>query len=211
MPVFMRDSYGEAKMSIKMKISVALATALACAISVQTASATGPAQGARQYYWFAERNLPIGDYTLAPFAYVRFCAVNPEDCRGGTEKRVSWNAAMRGLVSRVNRQVNRSIRPVNDVDDSWNIATSEGDCEDFALTKQLALINEGLPSAAVRIATAITARGVGHAVLVISTSAGDVVLDNRMDSIKLWYQTDLSFIKIASAENPRIWQSVAMR
>ncbi|WP_236759154.1 transglutaminase-like cysteine peptidase, partial [Agrobacterium tumefaciens] len=76
---------------------------------------------------------------------------------------------------------------------------------DYAVTKRQRLLRAGWPSGALRIATARTSTGIGHAVLVVSTSQGDLVLDNRTNVVKPWKAVDLKWIKIQSHENPRVW------
>ena len=90
----------------------------------------------------------------------------------------------------------------------WNVGTTSGDCEDFALTKRRALIRAGIPASSLLMAVARTRYGEGHAVLVARTTAGDFVLDNRGNALREWHRTDLSWLKIASAENPRIWYAM---
>lgn len=180
--------------------------AVTCAITAVGAYASEMAslqRDSRQY-------INLGQYTLAPFAFTRFCIENPSDCLSAPAARVSWTSTARRAVAEVNRRVNREITPVNDVTDTWDVDVTAGDCEDYALTKRRALLAMGIPTSALRIATAITPNGVGHAVLVVSTTKGDFVLDNRDSELRLWRETDLRFLKIASAANPDIWQNVEM-
>jgi predicted transglutaminase-like cysteine proteinase len=92
-------------------------------------------------------------------------------------------------LRRVNREVNRAIRPMTDLalygeTDRWTrpIAFAGvivgGDCEDYALEKRARLLALGWPMEALRLVT-VHAPGVGlHAVLVVNTDRGDFVLDN---------------------------------
>lgn len=191
---------------------IALAATLPFLVISEAAFAAGPAQSARGHALSSYKTLPVGSYALAPFAFMRFCVDNPDDCQGGQKPvRISWNGASRTMVAKVNARVNRTMIPRNDVAESWNADALAGDCEDYALTKRRALIRLGVPASALRIATARTANRVGHAVLVVNTTAGDMVLDNRTNSIRLWKNTDLDFLRIASAEDPRIWKAVSRR
>jgi predicted transglutaminase-like cysteine proteinase len=151
--------------------------------------------------------------TLAPFAHVRFCARNPSDCTLATSINSTYTDSKRDMssLSTINGRVNSQITPRNDDDlngDVWDVDVTSGDCEDFALTKRRALLNAGWPSAVLRIAIALTSSGEGHAVLIVTTDAGDVVLDNRTNRIKPWSKSGLRFVKIQSAENPKVWQSI---
>lgn len=153
--------------------------------------------------------IPIVQTTLAPFAYIRFCVQNVGDCRQSNgPQTVDWDAATKTEVTRINLRVNRSITPKADAVESWDADVTSGDCEDYALTKRRALLARGLPSGALRIATAMTPEGEWHTVLVIATTSGDMVLDNRVGEIRLWSKTGLRWSKIASAEDPSVWMSV---
>ncbi len=148
--------------------------------------------------------------TLAPFAHVRFCVKNPSECQA-SEAEVSEVAtpSMEEELVAVNRAINRRVKQIkdntDDFGDSWKVAQNAGDCEDIALAKRKELISKGWPSRALRIAVTKTRGGEGHAVLVVRTSQGDLVLDNRHDGVKMWKSTDLTWLKIQSAENPRLW------
>lgn len=148
--------------------------------------------------------------TLAPFAQIRFCLQNPGDCEVGSSAAiVTLTSEKNAELQRVNRAVNGAIIPVNDrsgtMGDVWQADVSAGDCEDFALTKRRKLMSLGWPATALRIAVARTREGEGHAVLVVKTSDGDLVLDNRTSRIRPFRQAGLSWIKIQSGENPRLW------
>ncbi len=41
--------------------------------------------------------------------------------------------------------------------------------------------------------------------LVVRTSEGDLVLDNRTGAVRSWARTGLQWVKIQSAENPKAW------
>jgi predicted transglutaminase-like cysteine proteinase len=113
----------------------------------------------------------------------------------------------RTLVS-INRNVNYEIRPQDDltlygVDEFWTRPTAKsavglaGDCEDYALEKRVQLLAAGVPEAALRLATA-RAPGIGHhAVLIVSTDRGDLVLDN------------LQPFPVSPAELPYEWVSIS--
>jgi predicted transglutaminase-like cysteine proteinase len=153
--------------------------------------------------------------TLAPFQHVRFCLRYPADCRSGSEQanRVELNTQTMQLLDRVNRDVNLSITPRvknygRDLEDSWTIAPDTGDCNDYAVTKRHDLLESGLPSSALRLSVIKTASGVGHLVLVVATTNGDVVMDNLTASILPWQITDYQWLKIQSANDPRFWNEI---
>ena len=150
-----------------------------------------------------------GHRVVAPFAHVVFCTRFPAECKP------SAAAAMIALdqhtileLGDVNTAVNRSIRGVDEAMDQWDINVTSGDCEDYALTKRSRLIAMGMSPRALRIAVALTFAGIGHAVLVVRTDRGDIVLDSRTDQIKYWSKVDLHWRMIHSGENPRIWYAL---
>ena len=194
------------------KITTVAVSTLSLLMSVQSVAAFGPGSMARD---FRENSgaqyLVARQATLAPFAYVKFCTRNPADCARASGTPVAQlTARSERELRRVNSQVNRSIRPVNETGsrDSWQAGVAQGDCEDFVLTKRRKLIALGWSPRTLRIAVTRTASGEGHAVLVVKTSKGDLVLDNRTSAIKSWQRTNLSWVKIQSAENPRLWHAL---
>lgn len=147
-------------------------------------------------------------FTLAPFAFVRFCRDNTSSCvAGGGDSLVAMTPTLRSELRHINLSINRAIAPQNDDEgmDVWAADVTSGDCEDYVLTKRERLIEAGWPARSLRIAVAKTRSGEGHAVLVVRTSEGDLVLDNRSSAIRAWNQTDLIWIKIQSGDNPRLW------
>jgi predicted transglutaminase-like cysteine proteinase len=176
------------------------------------AAAAGPGGLARNL-----ANNPTVSYIVAkrqvmgPFAHATFCASNPSECktRGGATMMVLTSHRESQLNS-VNRSVNASIRATNESGgaDVWKVGGASGDCEDFALAKRRQLISLGWSPRALRMAVARTRSGEGHAVLVVKTSRGDLVLDNRTSAIKPWKNTDLRWVKIQSGDNPRRWYAM---
>lgn len=141
----------------------------------------------------------------APKAYTSFCAANPVECRSGGASILTANYDLMEKLDSVNRDVNRSIRWTRDAQNVWQIGLRYGDCEDFALNKRSQLVKLGVPAAALRMAIVKNTRGEGHAVLVVKTTQGDLVLDNVHDRITLRSQSRYDWIGIASA-NPFRWR-----
>lgn len=151
--------------------------------------------------------MKVGGSFAAPIGFQIFCLKQPAHCRGGGSAQVSLTSSTMSNLQAVNAQVNRSIRPVSDKNDTWSVNVRQGDCEDYALTKRAALIARGLPASALRLAAVRTRGGVGHAVLVVRTDKGDYVLDNLTGQVKEWRKTGLRWVAL-SGENPRQWQKV---
>jgi predicted transglutaminase-like cysteine proteinase len=153
--------------------------------------------------------------TLAPFQHVRFCLRYPADCTPSSAQtaRIELDLPTMELLKQVNRDVNLSITPKvksygNDLEAGWTIAPDMGDCNDYAVTKRHDLLESGLPSAALRLSVIRTASGVGHLVLVVATTKGDIVMDNLTEAIRPWQITEYHWVKIQSATDPRFWNEV---
>jgi predicted transglutaminase-like cysteine proteinase len=161
--------------------------------------------------------MPIVDAspTLAPFQHVRFCLRYPSDCKSNPAEndRIELNTETSDLLNRVNHSVNVSIVPTlksygENLGDGWTIAPEMGDCNDYAVTKRHELLESGLPSKALRLSVVKTASGIGHLVLVVVTTKGDVVMDNLTEVIRPWQNTDYHWLKIQSATDTKFWYEV---
>lgn len=147
-----------------------------------------------------------GAYT-APVAFQIFCLNNPNQCTGGGSAEIALTSKINATLQAVNASVNRTIRPQADRLDTWSVNVRAGDCEDFVLTKRAQLIAAGIPRAALRIATALTAEGIGHAVLIVRTDVGDLVLDSLSPRIKPWDEAQYRWVAM-SGSNPRTWNAI---
>lgn len=154
--------------------------------------------------------------TLPPIGYVTFCASFKSECNsyGLIEKfkpdLLSLTPELWAKLHRVNIAVNAAVKPVSDDDlygkpEFWTYPINAGDCEDYLLQKKKLLETEGLPANALRITVALDENGQGHAVLTVTTTEGDYILDNRRDDIRLWTETGYTFLKRQSAHNPKHW------
>jgi predicted transglutaminase-like cysteine proteinase len=153
--------------------------------------------------------------TLAPFQHVRFCLQYPDDCRSNSAEgeRIDLTSASLELLKRVNHRFNVSIVSKSKaygsrLEDTWTIAPDQGDCNDYAVTKRHELLKNGLPSSALRLSVTKTAAGIGHLVLVVVTTKGNLVMDNLADAIQPWQTTDYQWLKIQSARNPHYWVEI---
>lgn len=119
-----------------------------------------------------------------PIGLQLFCLKDASACRSGGGSSVGLSEQLYTLLDRVNRNVNASIQPRNDRGvDTWQLNARYGDCEDYVLTKRQKLIEHGVPAGALRIGYTQTAAGIGHAVLIVRTDRGDLVLDNLRGNI----------------------------
>ena len=153
--------------------------------------------------------------TLAPFQHVRFCLRYPSDCKSNPAENdhIDLDAETSELLKRVNHSVNLSIIPTvknygPNLGDGWTIAPDTGDCNDYAVTKRHELLENGLPSRALRLSMVRTASGIGHLVLVVVTTRGDIVMDDLTDVIRPWQSTDYHWLKIQSATDSKFWHEI---
>lgn len=165
--------------------------ALACAL-VLSLSATLQGQG-------ADLSAPA----VTPLAMQFFCRQTPAECRVERDTVAEWTPQLAALLSEVNARVNRDISPRADPQGSWQISPAFGDCNDYALTKRSRLIRLGVPAGSLRMAIT-TKNGAPHAILIVKTSAGDVVLDNLNRSTRTLGQSGYA-IRIISTANPLRW------
>lgn len=147
--------------------------------------------------------------TSSPLGFKVFCLKNPDQCQATPNRRVEATPDVMATLKRVNLAVNNAIRPTKEKasKDVWVLEARSGDCEDDAITKRARLIRQGIPAGALRIAYAKTRRGEDHAVLVVQTAGGDLVLDNLTNAIRPMSQSGLRFVSISGA-NPKKWASI---
>lgn len=154
----------------------------------------------------------VGGTTSIPVGHAEFCASRPAECRPNANPvaAVSLNEALWQQLLNVNAQVNQSVVPVTDQDlyqvaEFWTYPNGYGDCEDYALAKRRDLINAGWPASTLLMAVVKQANGEGHAVLMVRTDRGDLVLDNQVGSVDLWSATPYKFIKRQSQADAGKW------
>lgn len=158
---------------------------------------------------------PVGARTSVPIGWVEFCqrAQGAPDCN--VPRLAAADAQMNDRrwreVQRINRQVNAEIEPISDLD---NYAMEEfwaypdngrGDCEDYVLLKRQRLMKAGFPRQSLLVTVVKDQAGEGHAVLMVRTNEGDIVLDNKRDDIRFWSMTGYRMLKRQSQEDPNVW------
>jgi predicted transglutaminase-like cysteine proteinase len=159
---------------------------------------------------------PIYGKTLPPIGFVEFCARDKQHCGSDNShlRRLALTEAHWRLLQQINARVNSSVAPVSDMDlyavpERWDYPVDAGDCEDYVLLKKRELENLGFPSHALLITVVLDEVGEGHAVLTVSTSQGDFILDNRRDAVIRWAQTPYRFLKRQSQDDPRLWVALS--
>ncbi|MBD2751101.1 transglutaminase-like cysteine peptidase [Microvirga sp. BT688] len=136
-------------------------------------------------------------------AWIEFCEHQPQECAVDASEPValSLNQDVWLTILEVNERVNRTILAVTDQDhwgvvDRWNCPDDGlGDCEDIQLLKRRLLVEAGLPRRALQMTVVLGEHGMGHAVLMVHTSHGDFVLDNKRDAVLAWQETGYHYVK----------------
>jgi predicted transglutaminase-like cysteine proteinase len=94
------------------------------------------------------------------------------------------------------------------VDEFWTYPAGYGDCEDFALAKRRQLIEAGWEPSTLLMAVVRESNGDGHAVLMVRTDRGDLVLDNKDGMIRVWTETPYQYVKRQSQEHAAVWVDI---
>jgi predicted transglutaminase-like cysteine proteinase len=184
-----------------------LATALAAAIIAILGVAAAEAATDRPIY------VAVGDAARPPIGWVEFCNEHPKECTAQPSQPrdvVLTSKTWRDLV-RVNAWVNDTIKPLTDLEhwgvvERWSFPDDgKGDCEDYVLLKRRMLMQAGWPREALLITVVRDAKGDGHAVLTVRTDRGDFILDNQVQDILLWSETEYRFVKRQSQSDPSVW------
>ena len=148
-------------------------------------------------------------------AWNGFCAKYPAECAVDTTQPaiIALNPAIWRTLTSVNRRVNVRIHPITDmahwgVVDRWDFPDDGfGDCEDFQLLKRRMLVERGLPRRALRMTVVIDDIGEGHAVLMVRTDKGDLILDNKTNAILSAPRTGYTYVK-REGQDSMAWVSL---
>lgn len=156
-----------------------------------------------------------GDTTTTPVGAYQFCASHRGECGPDTPAaaHIDLTEALWSQMIAVNDTINSTVAPETDQDlygreEVWAYPTTAGDCEDYVLAKRRALIAGDMPASALLIAVVRRTDGEGHAVLMVRTDRGDLVLDNLTGSIVTWDHTPYQYIKRQSELNAGLWVSI---
>lgn len=132
----------------------------------------------------------------------------------------SWDddALLLALAATVNDQVNGALDYVADIDvwgreEAWAMPLSrdggnEGDCEDYALEKRALLLEAGVSSRRLLLATAWSRETGNHAVLILRAAGGDYVLDNAEPRLRRVNDTPYRWTAIQTGEHFLSWAQV---
>lgn len=155
---------------------------------------------------------PVTGATSIPVGAADFCKRDRAACAANANvveveplTPQSWSQ----LVA-INDDVNSTIVPETDEDlyhvaEYWTYPDGRGDCEDIALEKQRELVKAGWDPSTLLMTVVRERDGNGHAVLMVRTDRGDLVLDNQNGKIVTWNATNYEFIKRQSQTDAGKW------
>ncbi|HEY8564127.1 MAG TPA: transglutaminase-like cysteine peptidase [Beijerinckiaceae bacterium] len=158
----------------------------------------------------APAHVPMVEVEVTPTrAWVEFCRRLPAECAVDTKEAamIPLTVETFDLLKRVNREVNVAITPKTDwahwgVEDRWDFPDdSIGDCEDIQIEKRRRLVAAGLPRRALLMTVVLDEGGDGHAVLMVRTASGDLILDNKKGAVLPWYETGYEYLKREGQES----------
>jgi predicted transglutaminase-like cysteine proteinase len=158
---------------------------------------------------------PVTGPTAIPVGAADFCKREKAACRPNgkvAEAQKLTQDNWTQLIA-VNDQVNAEIVPETDEEqyhlvEYWTYPDGRGDCEDIALEKQRRLIAAGWDRSTLLMTVVRERSGDGHAVLMVRTDRGDLVLDNQDGRVLLWNDTPYQFVKRQSQADAGKWVSI---
>lgn len=178
--------------------------------------ATGAAPAAASQMDFSNLAFaPVTGLTSIPIGHSEFCKKHPEECAANTrvvEAMPLTEARWEQLVE-VNTTINATIVPITDedlyqVEELWTYPAGYGDCEDFVLAKRRQLLEYGWDPSTLLMAVVRQRNGDGHAVLMVRTDRGDLVLDNLDGMVRVWTETPYQYLKRQSQYNAGQWVDI---
>lgn len=179
----------------------------AAALAVFAAAVLGLALPAQ-----AATPMPTGALVPPPGGFIGFCARHIQECTGtvASPAAVELTPARREQLEAVQARVNAAVQYRDDPAHVWDYPTNgTGDCNKYALEKRRELVELGWPRDALLLTTAMTEHNEPHLVLVVRTSAGDLVLDSRVAPVVDWSRLPYRWLERQSPESPTLWVDVA--
>lgn len=167
----------------------------------------------------AVKRISFGNFTLPPMAYTQFCLRYEDQCK--TERIVFRGGPVRLTEQRwedlkeVNKSVNSAIAVEPNTEglagEKWLINPASGDCNDYAVSKRSQLLARGWPARTLLLSEVVTSWGEHHLILVVRTSAGDLLLDNLTPQIRPWSRAPYRWVRVQTPKNPNFWASLGSR
>jgi predicted transglutaminase-like cysteine proteinase len=158
---------------------------------------------------------PVTGPTSIPVGADEFCRRLRGECAANTAvvDAVTLDPVKWQQLLDVNVDLNTEIVPETDQNlyhtaEFWTYPHGYGDCEDIALAKRKQLVQDGWPASALLMTVVKQNNGEGHAVLMVRTDRGDLVLDNQDGLIRVWTDSPYHFIKRQSQASAGQWVGI---
>lgn len=195
-----------------MKTQIKAVLGLVVLFGSTGAAFADPDVGAMLHPAYAQTTGP----TTVPIGHARFCEQRPVECQANTAAiaEEELTETRWAQLQDVNNRINAAVIPANDsdlygIDEFWTYPTNGyGDCEDFVLAKRHALIGMGWSPSTLLITVVREPNGEGHAVLMVRTDRGDLILDNQEGLIKVWTDTPYTYLKRQSQAHAGLWVDI---
>lgn len=187
----------------------------AAALVLALLAATGPAAAISVDFTNPAFAATGRNQTSTPVGHAEFCQFHRSEC-GPNQKvvaAVELDQAKWDQLIAVNNALNTGITPETDEQlyrtaEFWTYPNGYGDCEDYALAKRRTLIEDGWPPSTLLLAVARQQNGEGHAVLMVRTDRGDLILDNQDALVRLWTDTPYQYLKRQSQADAGKWVDI---
>jgi predicted transglutaminase-like cysteine proteinase len=152
----------------------------------------------------------------SPLGYAQMCrSVATSElflCKAtGRESTVKLDRGLRDLLQRAKEEVDLSITYRDDKGaDIWQASPrSYGDCEDYVIAYKRVLVEYGLPPEALRISVVRVSKQRFHALLLVITNKGNIVLDPLLTTIQDWQDPTFEKYLWVSTQNENLkWVAV---
>ncbi|MGH6859192.1 MAG: transglutaminase-like cysteine peptidase [Phyllobacterium sp.] len=163
----------------------------------------------------SDASMVTGGLTSQPIGHYEFCKRLPGECsirsRNVSPEKMTHDFWQ--LIVSVNSNDNQKIKPLTDleiygVEEYWDYPDTVGDCEDYVLLKRRDLMQAGVSPANLLITVVRKPDGEGHAVLTVRTDSGDFILDNLVEGVKNWSETDYTYLKRQASSHSGRWVSI---
>jgi predicted transglutaminase-like cysteine proteinase len=156
-------------------------------------------------------DMTTGAAAVAPRGFVGYCMKYRIECipTPRVSATVELTDSRRHELDVVQAKVNRDVRPRANPEHNWEYPDNGyGDCNQYTIAKRRELIALGWPRASLLLAAAMTETDEGHLVLVVVTSQGDYVLDNRQRAVVPWEELPYRWLERQSETNAAAWVSI---
>jgi predicted transglutaminase-like cysteine proteinase len=149
---------------------------------------------------------------IPPAGLIGFCVKYLSECKTVADSGsvvVALDGRRRQELEMVQAKVNAAIEPRDIPGNVWSYPVDgTGECNQYALEKRRELIALGWPREALLLTAALTEGGEGHLVLVARTSAGDLVLDNRLAPVVDWRYLPYHWLTQQTPQSLAEWVSI---